>query len=113
MMQGPVLAPGLDPNLVITGIIPIAGMITGVLITGMVVIGPVGRAIGDVIRHIFGMRSGKPDPALSGDVEDLRGKLETMEHQMAELAGRQEFSERMLAQVRKDRALPGGKDVAG
>ena len=42
-----------DPNLIIQQIVPIIGMLTGVVITGFVVLGPVGRAIGDVIRHLF------------------------------------------------------------
>jgi hypothetical protein len=108
-MQVPV-PPGMDGSLVI---VPIAGMITGVVITGMLVIGPVGRAIGDVIRHLFGIRSGKADAALAGEVDDLAARFDGVQRQVAELAERQEFTERMLAQVRKDRALPGGADVAG
>jgi hypothetical protein len=50
---------------------------------------------------------------LGGDVDDLRERLDSMNQQLAELAERQDFTERMLAQVRKDRALAGGTDVAG
>lgn len=101
-----------DPNLIIGQIIPIFGMLTGVVITGFVVLGPVGRAIGDVIRHIFGVH--KRDPALaSGDMDELIGKLDTIQHQLGELAERQDFAERIMAQARKDRALPDKSDVAG
>jgi hypothetical protein len=99
-----------DPNLIIGQIIPIFGMMTGVLITGFVVLGPVGRAIGDVIRHIFG--AGKRDAALpSGDTDEILTKLDSIQHGLSELAERQDFTERIMAQQRKER-LPGG-DVAG
>jgi hypothetical protein len=100
-----------DIEMLIGGIIPIFGMLCGIIITGFVVLGPVGRAIGDVIRHLFG--AGKRDQAAigSGDVDEIVGRLDSIQHQLGELAERQDFSERMLAQVRKDR-LPSG-DVAG
>lgn len=102
-----------DPNQIIGQLIPVVGMLTGVVITGFVVLGPVGRAIGDVIRHVFG--AGRKDAAAlqSGDVDEIVSRLDTIHHQLGELAERQDFSERMLAQVRKDRPLPGGTDVAG
>lgn len=93
-------------------IVPIVGMFTGIVITGMVVLGPIGRTIGDVVRHLFG--ADKKDAALSaGELDDLRDRLEAISRQIAEVAERQDFSERMLAQVRKERALAGGTDVAG
>ncbi len=111
MIQLPPVPP--DPNLIIMNLIPIAGMATGVIRTRISEVGPVGRAIGDIIRHLFGTRTGKSDPALGGEVDELRTRLDAMQQHLAELAERQDFSERMLAQVRKDRALPGGTDVAG
>jgi hypothetical protein len=105
-------SPPPDPNILIPQIIPIFGMFTGLVITGFVVLGPVGRAIGRVIQHVFG--AGKEPSALpSAEVEELREQLEGMRGQLAELAERQEFTERMLAQARRDRALPGGQDVVG
>lgn len=112
MIQDPVFLPP-DPNLLVQQIVPLAGMITGVVITGFVALGPVGRAIGDVIRHLFGAKS-KDAPAIgTGDMEELIGRLDQIQQGMSELAERQDFAERMLAQNRKDRALSGGKDVAG
>jgi len=108
-MQLPTPPP--DPNLIIAQIVPIFGMLTGLVITGFVVLGPVGRAIGDVLRHIFGAQ--KRDGTLSaGDLDDLHGRLDSLQHQVAELGERAEFSERMLAQVRRERQLPGPSDVA-
>ncbi len=74
-------------------VIPIMGMLTGIVMTGMVVLGPVGRAFGDVLRHWLG--GGRHEKQLSAGV------------QLAELAERQDFAERLLAQVKKERALPG------
>lgn len=114
MMQGPEIAMiPPDPNLIIQQIVPIIGMLTGVVISGFVVLGPVGRAIGDVIRHLFGARS-KDAPALgSGDMDELVSRLDAIHQQIGEIAERQDFTDRMLAQIRKDRALSGGPDVAG
>ena len=114
MMQVPpeivMMAP--DPNLIIEQIVPIIGMLTGVVISGFVVLGPIGRAIGDVVRHVFG--AGKKDAALApGDLDEVIGRLDAIHHQLGEIAERQDFTDRMLAQIRKDRALSGGSDVAG
>ncbi len=87
-------------------------MLTGVVITGFIALGPVGRAIGDVIRHLFG--AGRKDAALqSGDVDEIVQRLDGIQHQLGELAERQDFAERVLTQARKDRQLPGSSDVAG
>jgi len=114
MMQGPEIAMiPPDPNMIIAQIVPIFGMLTGVVISGFVVLGPVGRAIGDVVRHLFGARS-KDAPAIgSGDMDELLGRLDQIHQQLGEIAERQDFTDRMLAQIRKDRALSGGPDVAG
>jgi hypothetical protein len=110
MMQTP--GPPVDPNVIINGLIPIFGMFTGIVITGFVALGPVGRAIGDGIRHVFGAR--KDGGALGqADVDEIVGRLDAIQQHLGELAERQDFAERMLAQVRKDRALAGGTDVAG
>jgi hypothetical protein len=103
--------PSPDFNILVSQLIPIFGMLTGVIITGFVVLGPVGRAIGQVILHVFGVRKQEALPA--AEVEDLREQVEGMRGQLAELVERQEFTERMLAQARKDRALPGGQNVDG
>ncbi len=92
--------------------VPIVGMLTGVVITAMFVIGPIGRAIGDVIRHWLG--GGRRDEKiLPADVDELLARLDQVQHQVGELAERLDFAERMLAQARKEKALPGGADVTG
>ena len=91
--------------------IPIAGMLTGVIITAMFILGPIGKAIGAVIKHWLG--GGKTESLPSEELDELHERLELMSKQVAELAERQDFTDRMLAQVRKERALPGTTDVAG
>jgi hypothetical protein len=91
--------------------VPLVGMLIGLVATGFVVLGPIGRAIGDVIRHLFGAR--KAGVLGSGDMDEVLGRLDSIQGQLGELAERQDFADRMLAQVRRDRQLPGGGDVAG
>ena len=111
-MQGP------TPGELVPIVIPIFGMLTGITITGFVVLGPVGRAVGRVILRIFGADR---DQALPGsDLKDVKellveqnGRLEAMQGQLAELAERQDFTERLLAQARAKPGLPGARDAAG
>jgi hypothetical protein len=97
-------------------IIPIFGMLTGITITGFVVLGPVGRAIGRVIMRIFGADRELP----AGELQDIRalledqsGRMEAVQRQLAELAERQDFAERLLAQTRNQTRLPGAGGANG
>jgi hypothetical protein len=72
--------------------------------------GPIGLAIGAAIRKMAGVD--RP-AALPAELDALRAELDGMRGQLSEMAERQEFTERMLAQVRRER-LPGpSHDVAG
>ena len=102
-----------NPHEVVNAIMPLAGMAFVVLVTGMVVLGPVGRAIGRVIMHRLG--GGKEAALASGDLADVRGlledqggRLEGLQRQVSELAERQDFAERLLAQARERKGLPQG-----
>jgi hypothetical protein len=99
-------------------VIPIFGMLTGIAITGFVVLGPVGRAIGRVIMRMFGADRDQALPA--GDLQDIRGlledqtgRMEAVQRQLAELAERQDFAERLLAQTRGQSRLPGAGGANG
>lgn len=106
-MQGP------SPQEMVPIVVPIFGMITGIVITGFVVIGPVGRAIGRVIMHLFGVDRSASLPA--GEVADLRAlleeqgsRLESQQREIGEMAERLDFAERMLAKAREKGLPPGG-----
>lgn len=104
---------GPSPQELVPIVIPIFGMITGIVITGFVVIGPVGRAIGRVILHLFGVERQGSLPAadvaqLHAQLDDQADRLEAQQRQIAELAERQDFTERLLAQAREKKTLTDG-----
>ena len=81
--------------------IPLVGMLTGLLVTGTIAFaavkiftGPVGQALG---RRI-GSKGGHPDPDLLNEVAALRGDLEQMQQRLGDAEERLDFSERLLAQ---------------
>jgi hypothetical protein len=74
-------------------------------VLAFVVAGPIGRAFAERLR-------GKNrEPALdSGEVEALRDELHGLRQQVAELAERQDFTERLLAQAREKGLLQAPKE---
>lgn len=71
-----------------------------------VVLYPLARAIG---RRLEGKAS--IDPALSAELDRLTGRLaeiDTLQHRVAELEERLDFTERLLAQQREPNRLGGG-----
>ncbi|HTT68308.1 MAG TPA: hypothetical protein VMF70_09790 [Gemmatimonadales bacterium] len=105
-MQGP------SPGEMAPIVIPVFGMLTGLAITGFVVLGPVGRAVGRVLLHLFGVERQTALPAadvaqLRALLEDQVDRLESQQRQLAELAERQDFAERLLAKAR-EKGLPAG-----
>ncbi len=60
--------------------------------------GPVARALADRVR---GRAAVEPDPAVLGELDQLRGRL-------AEVEERLDFAERLLARAREADQLPGG-----
>jgi hypothetical protein len=63
----------------------------------MIFTGPIGVALADRIRGA----PAEGDPALAGQVEDLRGRLVEVEERL-------DFAERLLAQAREVDQLHGG-----
>jgi hypothetical protein len=73
----------------------------------MILTGPHGVALAERIRRAPAAR----DPALAGEVEDLRGRLgevEDLRGRLAEVEERLDFAERLLAQAREADQLHGG-----
>ena len=107
---------GPSPGEMVPLLVPLFGMITGVVITGFVVLGPVGRAVGKVIMRIFGADRELP----AGELQDIRvlledqsGQMAAIQRQLGELAERQDFAERLLAQQRAQQRLPGAGGANG
>jgi len=96
-----------DPNLIISQIVPIMETFMLILVGGFITLGPIGRGIADVIRHVFG--AGKKPPALPAeDLDALHARFDAIQQQLTEIAERQDFTERMLAKTRERGALGAG-----
>jgi len=93
-----------DPN----QLIPLIGMVGGMVIAGIVLWSffksDIARAIGERIRGR--RKSQEVDDAESGHVAELEQRVLDMQGQIAEMAERLDFTERLLAQKR-ERSLPG------
>lgn len=81
-------------------IIPIMGMITGTIMTGLFILGgvlvfrgPVGQAIA---RRIQG-KAREPEQELLGEVHQMREHVAQLEQQVLEMEERLDFTERLLA----------------
>jgi hypothetical protein len=77
-------------------------------VMAFVVLGPIGRAFAERLRG----RSREPE-LYSAEVEALRDELTSVRQQVAELAERQDFTERLLAQARERGLLPAPKPKVG
>jgi len=83
-------------------LIPIMGMVTGILIMGFIVWGVVQHA------RIQAQRD-QADPALAQALGALRDQVEFQQQQLSEMHDRLEFTERLLAQGRVQDQLPRGE----
>ena len=81
-------------------------MVFGTGMVGIVAFSPIGRAIAERMRT----KDGQLPP--NEDVEDLRAELQSVREQLSELAERQDFAERMLAQQRERGAIAPAKETA-
>ncbi len=86
-------------------IIGVSGLFLTVIV-GFLAFGPIGRAIAAKIS-----RSGSaalPAPEVAAQLDALDERLESLQHQVGELAERQDFAERLLARARERGALGNG-----
>jgi hypothetical protein len=99
----------LPPPEVVMGGGPTAGvlfiaMVGAAAIMAIVFLGPVGRALADGLRHLFGAGRRGADTA---ELEAVREEMAALRHHVAELEERQDFAERLLAQARERGLLSG------
>jgi len=78
-------------------------MVFGTGMVGIVAFSPIGRAIAERLRH----KDGAMLP--SEELDDMRAHLQSMQEQLSELAERQDFSERLLAQAKEKGTLGTGQ----
>ncbi len=94
----------MDPG-VIAVFIPIVA-VAG-FFAWMISLSPMGKAYAERIRQ----RTKREDEA--GDPEELRATVEDLRREVAELAERVDFTERLLAQKQAAERLPPGRPVSG
>ena len=87
----------MDPDT----LIPLVGMLTGIVTTGFlawglvrIFQGPVGQAMARRIQA----KSGGGDPEVLNEVLELRSQVEDLSHRLGEAEERLDFNERLLAQ---------------
>ncbi len=73
-------------------------MVFGTAMVGMVAFSPIGRAISNAIQKKSGFML---PPEVQDTIADQADRLEALQRQLGELAERQDFTERMLAQARE------------
>src|SRR6185503_8568706 len=114
-LQGPVAIPppptpppGFDPNFLIGQLIPLVGAVVALIVGGVVLYAffksDLAAAIAERIRAGIHRRSGKKlggewvETGEESQAPQLEQRLEQMHGQIAELAERLDFAERLLAQ---------------
>jgi hypothetical protein len=85
-------------------IIAVAGFFTTVIVA-LVSFGPIGKAIAANI-HRRGV--GNPGAEVLEQVDTLENRIESLQQQVAELAERQDFTERLVAKGKEPGALGSG-----
>jgi len=84
----------------------VAPLLGGLLVAGFIFLGPIGRAIGEVIRRRLGGGS-RRELEQGEDSAEIVARLDDISRQIGEIAERQDFAERLLARAAPDRGLPG------
>ena len=79
-------------------------MVFGTGMVGLVAFSPIGRAISNAIQKKSGVML---PPEVQDSIDEQAERLEALQRQVAELAERQDFAERLLAKGR-EKELPAG-----
>jgi uncharacterized membrane protein (DUF106 family) len=75
-------------------------MVFGTGMLAVIAFSPIGKAIAER------MRGKQAEVIPSEELDDLRAHLQSVQEQLSELAERQDFAERLLAQHKEKTALP-------
>lgn len=87
-----------------TGLVAVV-MVFGTGMVGIVAFSPIGRAISNAIQKKSGVML---PPEVQDQLDEQGERLEAIARQVGELAERQDFAERLLAQAREKGQLPAG-----
>ena len=82
-------------------------MVFGTGMLGIIAFSPIGRAIANAINRKSG--AGAP-PELGAALDELGDRVAVLQQQLSELAERQDFTERLLAQTREKGLLQAPKE---
>lgn len=92
--------------------IPLFGMLTGIVTTGLFFWGVIGVArspIGQAFaRRIQGKYGDRHDPELIEEISALRDQVDSLQQQLSETQERVEFTERLLSRERPPQQLSEG-----
>lgn len=89
-----------------TGLVAVV-MLFGTGMLGVVAFSPIGRAISNAIQKKSGVGMSQDTREA---LDDLADRFEALGRQVGELAERQDFSERLLAQAREKGMLPAPRE---
>ena len=92
-------------------LVPIFGMFTGIVTTGLMFWGIVKLAqsqVGAALARRIQGHHGAPDPELMAEVSYMHEQLDSLRQELMETQERVDFAERMLAQGRSPDQLPHG-----
>jgi len=79
------------------GMLAIIGFF-GTILTALVTLGPIGRAVADRLRS---KGAGGSIAALQDQLDEVLTRLDEVQRQLGDMAERQDFAERMLARARE------------
>jgi hypothetical protein len=82
-------------------------MVFGTGMVGLVAFSPIGRAISNAIQKKSGVML---PPEVQDALDDQAARLEALQRQVGELAERQDFTERLIAQARERGQLAAPKE---
>lgn len=113
ILQGPIATPppppGVDLDTIIASLTPLVLGIVGLVVSGIVLYrflqSDLAAALAERLRRR--KKSSQPIEGVEAQVAELEQEVVVMRGQITEMAERLDFAERLLAQQKRERALPG------